>query len=200
MNLLTKTSAVLAGLAATALIAGCGSSSDDSTDESVSTPTAAPTASASPTAEPTPAPTTPATTSTPKRDIGTFIDYETDDDSGVILSTAADAANLTGAPADFTAFAAAELSRSQASVDPGCPEPPQLYVTRLATGGWASGGYFVPQCGGYAALWAKADGTWKEVWSGQQLVECDLLNKYTFPAQVSGRSCSRDGATVDYAG
>lgn len=191
-----RASALVAALTATLLIAGCSSgSSDDGPVESNPTPTAAPTTSASATPSPSGS-----ATPTPKRDIGTVVDYETEDESGIIVTTAADAKNLRGSPADFTAFVAAELARSQAEVDAGCPVPPQLYVARLATGGWASGGYFVPQCGGYAALWAKADGAWKEVWSGQQLVDCATLEKHAFPAVVSGGSCLKGDATVDYAG
>jgi hypothetical protein len=156
-------------------------------------PTAAPapassTASASPTAAPT--------TAAPA---GKLIDYETDDESGATITTAADTSKLTGAPADFRAFIAAELKKNR-NVDEGCTEPPQIYVSRVDTGGWARGGYFIPQCGGYASLWAKSGGTWKDVWGGQSLVECSTLEQYAFPARVAGASCLDGEDTVDYAG
>lgn len=115
-----------------------------------------------------------------------------------MISTAADTANLKGAPAAFKKFIAAELARTGAGLDKNCPEPPQIYVARLATGGWGAGGYFIPQCGGYAALWAAPKGVWKEAWSGQELVSCKTLTKYSFPAKVSGTSCLEGNKSVTY--
>lgn len=207
-----RTSILLTVLTTTALlVAGCGSDEPRATPTSpspvtTSAPTtAAPTDTTSTTTpEPTPSqtPTPEATTASPttaptKPTNSQVINYETDD-GGVLITRAADTAKLTGAPADFKKFVAAELARSRAEADAGCPEKPQLYVARLATGGWAAGGYFVPQCGGYAALWTKSAGAWKEVWSGQELVDCATLTKYAFPASVAGTSCLDGDKSVKY--
>jgi len=129
---------------------------------------------------------------------GKLLDYETGDDEGVTIATAADTGKLTGSPADFRSFIGARLAAAEPG--DGCTEAPQIYVSRVDTGGWARGGYSIPQCGGYAALWAKSGGTWTEIWSGQSLVECSTLTRFTMPARVAGASCLDGDATVDYDG
>lgn len=202
---------LLAVLTTTALlIAGCGSDTPSTSPTPPDTSTSA-TPPPAPTTTPTSPPSTespgtpPTTVATPTSsptattpDTGSFINYENDNEDGIVITTAADTANLKGAPADFKTFIAADLVRTGAGLDKSCPEKPQIYVARLATSGWAAGGYFIPQCGGYAALWAKPGGTWKEVWSGQELVTCTTLKKYAFPASVSGTSCLEGGKTVKY--
>jgi hypothetical protein len=114
------------------------------------------------------------------------------------MTTSADTKKLTGAPADFTAFIAAELAKDKAKSDAACTEKPQIYVEKLDPAGWASGGHFIPQCGGYASLWAKPGGTWKEVWSGQTLTDCKTLKKYAFPVGIAGKTCLQGDAEVAY--
>lgn len=194
--------------AAALLLAGCGSDAPPAATPRSSSPAPQTSGSTAPTATPTAQPSTSPTTSSPappaSPDVpadpaaGKFIDYENVDESGVIITRAADTARLTGAPADFKTFIAAELARSRADLDKECPENPQIYVSRLATGGWAAGGYFIPQCGGYAALWASSQGSWKQVWTGQELVGCATLTKYAFPASVSGTSCLEGDKSVKY--
>ncbi|KAA1378287.1 hypothetical protein [Aeromicrobium fastidiosum] len=191
---------VATALAATALLlSGCGSdatSDDAATPEASATTTPAPAATTEPTAtattpEPSEAPTTPATT-------GKLISYVDSEDVGVMIAQPSDTSKLTGAPADFKAFIAAELGRL--SPDQGCTEKPQISVDQLDTGGWARGGTFVPQCGGSASLWAKDGGTWKEAWSGQSLVECSILQRYRFPSRIAGDQCSNGSDAVPYRG
>jgi hypothetical protein len=196
---MTRTSLLATAAATLILLSGCGSdaatpAASPEPSETTSQPTT-PAATAAPTT-PATTPTTVPTTKAPAP-AGKLINYETGDEQGVVLTTDADADRLTGAPADFKAFVIAEL----ATADPGegCTERPQLYVSRLDTGGWARGGYFVPQCGGYAALWAKAGGSWKEVWSGQSLVECTTLTQYKIPSRIAGDSCLDGDTTVDYS-
>lgn len=182
-------------LAATAIVlltAGCGGSDDKGSDVPTATapPTDAPTASA--TSAPTPEPTQ-GTTTAPA---STLIDYGED---GVTVAKPADVARLTGAPEDFTAFLVADLRRQQDAKDDVCTEKPQIQVSRIDTRGWAAGGSFIPQCGGSATLWAKVGGDWREVWGGQTLPECKVLEKFAFPAGVAGGECGTDdGRTRTY--
>lgn len=185
------------------LLTGCGSS-DNGSD--VAEPSAEPTTAATP--APAPSPTKPSvtkTTPTPSasptaaKPTGRLIDYETADESGATITTAADTSKLTGAPADFKSFIASQLGKKPA-IDDGCTELPQIYVSRVDTGGWARGGAFIPQCGGYATLWAKSNGGWQGVWSGQSLVDCKTLNRFKFPARVAGDSCLNGEDAVVYSG
>lgn len=188
------------------LLAGCGSSeespgaaapgAESSTATSAPAPAQpAPSSSTTPKPKPTPSATTPAAA----KPIGTLIDYETTDEDGATIAVAADTSKLTGAPADFKTFIAGELTRKP-STDESCTEPPQIYVARIATGGWARGGYFIPQCGGYATLWAKSNGAWQGVWSGQSLVDCATLERFAFPARVAGDTCLDGEEAVAYSG
>jgi hypothetical protein len=201
---MTRTPLLTVAAATLILLAGCGSDSDPSASPTegtdATTSAASPAASAAPTKKTPTTKSTPVVTTVPTTPgpAGKVIDYETDDESGVVLTTAADASRLTGAPADFRTFVTGQLAA--ATPGEGCTEKPQLYVSRIHTGGWASGGYFIPQCGGYATLWAKSGGAWKDVWSGQSLVECSTLTKYRFPASIAGPSCLEGDATVDYEG
>jgi hypothetical protein len=196
----------LAATVALLTLGACGSGSDDpaeSTGGSSGSTAPAGTDDPAPSSPDTPTKTVPTETPvapapTTKAPAGKLIDYETGDDSGATIATPADTGRLTGSPADFKSFISARLAA--ASPGEGCTEPPQIYVSRVDTGGWARGGYSIPQCGGYAALWAKSGGTWTEIWSGQSLVECSTLTKYKMPARVAGASCLDGDATVDYAG
>jgi hypothetical protein len=184
-------------------LGACGSDSEapaadpetSSTAPAATSEPAPPTTDAPTTAEPTDETTT--AQPTKAAPTGKLLDYETGDDSGATITTAADTSKLAGAPADFKSFIGTRLSSADAGE--GCTEAPQIYVSRVDTGGWARGGYFIPQCGGYAALWAKSGGTWTEVWSGQSLVECATLEKYKVPARVAGAQCLDGEDTVDYA-
>ncbi|MET0930620.1 MAG: hypothetical protein ABWX74_13955 [Aeromicrobium sp.] len=203
---MTLSKLLVATTATLFLLTGCGSGSDSDSDtaEPVAT-TDAPTTgtTTTPSAEPsttapsaTPAPAV--TTTTTKVPTGTLIDYGNSDENGATITVETDTGKLAGSPADFKTFIAGQLAAAKA--DEGCTEKPQIYVTRVDTGGWALGGHFVPQCGGYTTLWAKSGGSWKDVWSGQSLVDCATLTKYRFPARVAGDECLDGDTTVDYAG
>jgi hypothetical protein len=175
-------------LAILLLAAGCGGSD----------PAAAPDEPA--TATPTAAATTPAPTPTPtaasSSPVSTVIDYG---DDGVTVAKPADVGQLTGAPEDFRTFIVADLARQQATKDEVCTERPQIQVAKIDVRGWAAGGSFIPQCGGSGVLWAKDKGTWREVWGGQTLPDCDVLDRYRFPATIAGGECGTpDGATRGY--
>ncbi|MCW2841016.1 MAG: hypothetical protein JWR55_2499 [Aeromicrobium sp.] len=201
---MTRIPLLTAAAATLILLAGCGSDSDPAASPTegtgATTSAASPTGRAAPTKKPATTRSTPVVTTVPTTPgpAGKVIDYETDDESGVVLTTAADASRLSGAPSDFRTFVTGQLAA--ATPGEGCTEKPQLYVSRIHTGGWASGGYFIPQCGGYATLWAKSGGAWTDVWSGQSLVECSTLEKYQFPVAIAGPSCLEGDETVDYEG
>ena len=126
----------------------------------------------------------------------TLIDYG---DDGVTVAKAADVDKLTGAPDDFKMFIVADLQRQQDSKDEGCSERPEIHVAKVDTRGWAAGGSFIPQCGGNATLWAKVAGGWREVWGGQTLPDCAVLEKFRFPASIGGTECGTpDGKTRSY--
>lgn len=131
------------------------------------------------------------TTEAPTRstDDPNVIDYGED---GLIVSVAEDAKRLVGAPADFKAFIVAEVARQQAAKDDVCTETPEIRVERIDVRGWAAGGVTIPQCGGNAALWVKAGGGWKTVWSDQTLPGCKILEKYDFPSSIAGTECGTD--------
>lgn len=193
---------VATALAATALLlSGCGSdaTSDDAASPETSataTTTPPPAATTTPSATPTtPEPSDDPTTAAPT---GQLISYVDSEDVGVMIAEPSDTSKLTGAPADFKAFIAAELDRLEP--DPGCTEKPQISVDRLDTGGWARGGTFVPGCGGSASLWARDGGTWKEAWSGQSLTECSVMKRYRFPARIAGNQCFDGTDAVPYRG
>jgi hypothetical protein len=174
-------------LATLLLAAGCGGSDPDAASDKTATTT--PMASGT-TPTPTPEPT--AASSSPASSV---IDYG----DGVTVAKPADAAQLTGAPEDFKTFVVAELARQQATKDEICTGRPQIQVARIDVRGWASGGIFIPQCGGSGVLFAKDKGSWREVWDGQTLPDCDVLDQYRFPATIAGGECGTpDGATRGY--
>lgn len=193
---------VFAALAGTMLLLTACGGSDEPTG--VAQPSPEETTQAPATTRPTPTATTAkpspsASTKTPAPPMGKLLDFATADEDGAMITVAADTSKLTGVPADFKSFIAGELTK-KSSVDEGCTEPPQIYVSRVDTGGWARGGHFIPQCGGYATLWAKSGGVWKDVWSGQSLVECETLERFSFPARVAGDSCLKGEDAVAYSG
>jgi hypothetical protein len=184
----------LVAVALLLLTAGCGGGSDDP-DGTAGDPTTAPTPTATSTATPTTAPT-PAPAPTKSTSASTLIDYGDDE---VIVATPAEVTKLTGAPADFKAFIAADLQRQQDSETGVCVRTPEIHVARIDTRGWAAGTNFIPKCGGDTALWAKVAGGWRQVWGQQTLPDCAVLEKYRFPASVAGTQCGTpDGKTRRY--
>lgn len=192
---------VFAAAAASLSVLALGACGSDTSDPAVATSSEAPPAAPSTTPAATPTKPSPSATTTAApttaAPAGDLVEYENADGDGIYLATAADTKNLKGAPAAFKTFIAAELA-SNAGGDEECPEPAQIYVSRVDTGGWARGGYSIPQCGGYGALWAESQGAWQEVWSGQSLVECATLDRYTFPSRIAGDQCLKGSDAVPY--
>ena len=176
-------------------VSGCSKNQDETTDESPqpTSPTSAP-SSAQPTAPLTP------TIEAPDPDAPT-VDYDTGDDPGEVVSDPTGTSGLAKASDDFKAFISAELTRLQNESGGDCSNRPEIRVNKLQNAGWASGGVFTPECGGYAVLWAKQGGEWSQIWGGQELVDCTTLLRYKFPVSVAGDQClSQEGASATYAG
>ncbi len=178
-------------------LAGCSEAKDEDAERAAEpTPTATASTSAAPTQTPPPTPTGDAPD--PKTPA---IDYDTEQDSGVTVKDSAAADGLSKAPSDFKEFIAAELTRLQDEAGSDCSNKPQIRVSKLQPAGWAAGGVFTPECGGYSVLWVKTGGTWAQVWGGQELVDCVTLTRYKFPASVAGDSClGQSGSSFTYTG
>lgn len=181
------------------VVTGCAGSDPDNnatsdgarpTTATRTVPATSPTPSASPTLSATSEPTA---SPTPK-----VVTYETDDKAGVTVTEPGQKSQIADASESFSTFLDRQLERAINNRDRVCPEPPQVYVNKVAPEGWASGGYFVPQCGGYAALWAVSKGSWREVWTGQELVDCQTLERYKFPAAIAGTACMDGDESVQY--
>ena len=88
---------------------------------------------------------------------------------------------LTGAPAPFRKFIG---KTAQALVDEASCDKAYVGVTveAIRTDGYAMGG--VHECGGYAALWAVVDGSWKEIASTQDSWDCAVLKRYRVPSEL----------------
>lgn len=173
-------------------VAGCSKQSDDATP--------APTTSAPTTASPSPSATPTPTEDAPDPD-APAIDYQTEAGTGAVVPTPGDTSNLTKSSAEFKAFISAELTRLQNESGGNCTNQPQIRVNTVQNAGWASGGVFTPECGGYAVLWAKQGGDWSQIWGGQELVDCSTLLRYKFPVSVVGDQClTQEGASATYSG
>lgn len=197
---MTRTRILAAAITASALLTlgACGSDEPEASAPATSASTSAAPTSETPTATRTPTPT-PTATTTSAAPQGKLIDYEAIDENGITITQAADTTKLTGATADFKAFIAAQIKKQAATETEGCTEAPQISVTSLDTGGWGRGSYFIPGCGGTAALWSNAKGSWTTAWEGQALVDCATLNAYKFPSRVAGTSCDDGTGQTPYA-
>ncbi len=112
-------------------------------------------------------------------------------DIGVDITQPSQVDQLVGAPDDFKTFAAGLVT--QLNNDDSCPDASSgITVRKVRTDGFAVGG--VHSCGGYAALWASVDGTWKEIEGAQELWDCAALAKYAVPSDIAGHQC------YDYSG
>ncbi|RKS74116.1 hypothetical protein CLV35_2617 [Motilibacter peucedani] len=105
---------------------------------------------------------------------------------GVEIDDPADVSELRGAPESFKRFVARTVEQLQA--EEKCPGAAVgVTVQTLRTDGFAIGG--VNACGGYEALWAQVDGTWKEVYGTQDSLDCAVLRRYRVPSDVAGDTC-----------
>ncbi|MBB6626834.1 hypothetical protein H5V45_05820 [Nocardioides sp. KIGAM211] len=158
------------------------SSATSSTSPSPSPSPSAATSEASPSASAPPAPTPTAAPAEKPR----LISYAGGESPGVTVHTRAQARRLTGAPAAFKRFVGdtAEKITDSESCDAAAKG---ITVDAVRTDGYAVGG--VNECGGYAALWAVVDGSWKEIAGTQDSWECKVLKQYTVPSDIAGDTC-----------
>lgn len=113
------------------------------------------------------------------------------DDLGVGITKPSQVDQLTGAPDDFKSFVAGLVT--ELSKDASCPDAFHgITVEKVRTDGFAVGG--VNSCGGYLALWATVNGTWKEIEGAQEMWDCAVLKKYAVPSDIAGQQC------YDYSG
>jgi hypothetical protein len=104
----------------------------------------------------------------------------------VEVTNRAQASRLRGAPADFKQFIGETAEKlSQGTTCEGAYVG--VTVELLRTDGYALGG--VNDCGGYAALWAVVDGSWKEIGGTQDMWGCRRLERYQVPSDVAGKKC-----------
>lgn len=88
---------------------------------------------------------------------------------------------LVGAPRDFQDFIGEQAEKFNATADcDGAAVGVSVDVVR--TDGFAAGG--VNECGGYAAMWAKVDGSWEEIEATQDAWDCGPLWKYDVPSAI----------------
>lgn len=173
------------------IVSACSKDEDDDAKP-------APTSSGPSSAAPSPSPTGSIEAPDPDAPV---VDYKTSEDSGEVVSDASGAAGLAKASDDFKAFISAELTRLQNESGGDCPGKPAIRVSKLQNAGWAAGGVTVPECGGYAVLWAKQGGEWGQIWGGQELVDCTTLLRYKFPVSVAGDQClTQEGSSSTYRG
>jgi hypothetical protein len=191
---LTGCGATDAGAASQDELAGPTPSTDattladtDPSETAPETPTPTETAptdpAASETDSPGSAPQTPAPTETgPPR----LIAYAGGESPGAEIHDQADADRLEGAPDDFKQFigrTAERLAKGSTCTDGYVG----VTVETLRTDGYAVGG--VNECGGYRALWAIVDGSWKEVAASQEMWDCAVLERYAVPSDIAGDRC-----------
>ncbi|GAB3663257.1 hypothetical protein GCM10027596_26160 [Nocardioides korecus] len=103
-------------------------------------------------------------------------------DQGVFIQRAVNVdRRLPGAPADFRAFAKRTIHHLQATRTCS-PSAVGLSVNRVRSDGYARGA--VNQCGGYAAIWKRVSGQWREVLGTQDIWTCRDLRRWSIPSSV----------------
>ncbi len=135
-------------------------------------------------------------TGTPK-----LIDYGP---TGVNIQKASDITKLTSADQTFKDFILSMVKQSladnQQNTDPNtaCEYTYTVNVSKIYAQAYATGGVSV--CGGYAALWAKVDGSWKQIAGTQEGFTCDVLMKYKVPSVLVGDTCNEvsSGTSIPY--
>lgn len=159
-------------LAAALMICGACGSADDSKDA------AEPTSEASSTAP------------------AELIEYDQQEAAGLSIAKPADVSKLDGAPDDFKQFIAGMIDGLKTPPDEDCQFT--VGVAKVDPSGFAAGSQH--SCGGAAFIWAKRDGLWQEIWSGQEAPDCDTMEKYSVPATIVGDTCldAKKQGHVDY--
>jgi hypothetical protein len=125
-----------------------------------------------------------------------LIEYDQEEAAGITVAKAADVAKLEGAPDDFKQFIAGIVDSNRTLPDEDCEFTAK--VARIDTSGFAAGS--LHSCGGAAYIWAKRDGVWQEVWTGQELPKCDEMTRYSIPKSIAGDTCYEGQKAVDYTG
>jgi hypothetical protein len=156
--------------AALVVSSACGSTKDD--DKSGATPSSSPSAAAE------------------------LIRYDQEEPAGVSIAKAAEVSKLKGAPDDFKQFIAGLIDGLKTPPDEDCQFT--VGVEKIDTSGFASGNQH--SCGGAVYIWAKRDGVWQEIWGGQELPDCDTMEKYSVPTTIVGDKCldAKKHGHVDY--
>jgi hypothetical protein len=128
-----------------------------------------------------------------------LLEYDQDEPVGVTVTKAADLAKLEGAPDDFKQFVAGLIDGFEAPPHDDCQFG--VDVRKIDTSGFAAGS--MGSCGGAMHIWAKQDGVWQEIWSGQELPVCADMKKHSVPKPIAGDKCYRNKDMtdlVDYTG
>jgi hypothetical protein len=123
-----------------------------------------------------------------------LIEYDQEEPVGLSLAKPADVAKLKGAPDDFKQFIAGIIDASKTRPDEDCQFT--VGVAKIDTSGFAAGSQH--SCGGAAYIWAKRDGIWQEIWSGQDYPACDDMKKYSVPKPIAGNRCFQGQKEVEY--
>ena len=162
--------------AALLLSSACGASKDG--DPGAATPSA----EATPSSSPSPA-------------AAELITYD-QKPAGVTIAKVADVSKLEGAPDDFKQFIAGLIDGLKTPPDEDCQFT--VGVEKIDTSGFAFGSQH--SCGGAVYIWAKPDGVWQEIWAGQELPDCDTMEKYSVPTSIVGDKCldAKKQGHVDY--
>ncbi|MGN6577747.1 MAG: hypothetical protein ACTHKG_18905 [Nocardioides sp.] len=153
----------------------------DPTETSEATPTESTSGEADPELSESPEPTESTQAAAPR-----LLAYAGGESPGAEIRSQADADKLAGAPEGFKQFIGRTAERL---ADGSTCEDGYVGVTVefLRTDGYAVGG--VNECGGYRALWAVVDGSWKEIAGSQEMWDCAVLQRYTVPSEIAGSRC-----------
>lgn len=111
---------------------------------------------------------------------------------GVIIRTPEAVAALSGAPQDFRDYLAAQLK--EASRSTACPV--SFGVQLVRTDGYAVG--TIRGCDTLRVVWAKQGGTWAQVASGAQGLDCSALQSHGVPLAIAGPHCLQGATLVPY--
>jgi hypothetical protein len=126
-----------------------------------------------------------APSSSPSSAAAELIRYDQEEPSGVSIAKAAEVSKLEGAPNDFKQFIAGLIDGLKTPPDEDCQLT--VGVAKIDTSGFAFGSQH--SCGGAVYIWAKQDGVWQEIWGGQELPDCDAMEKYSVPTSIVGDKC-----------
>ena len=134
--------------------------------------------------------------SSPKTASAELIEYDKQDAAGVSIAKAAEVSMLKGAPDDFKQFIAGIIDSSKTLPEDDCQFT--VGVAKIDTSGFAAGS--MHSCGGAAYIWAKRDGVWQEIWSGQEYPACADMKKYSVPKAIAYPTCYDGNEEIDYTG